>query len=123
MSVISLDVCRQLRREVRVVHLDVRGQRVVQVGHSRREVARVRRGVRRGSPAVLQQDVPVVSAVEVGPPHQHLGKSKRCSGALPRKSKAWNVFMCSSKTRTWASVPPEANRSPALEKATVITGP
>lgn len=31
--------------------------------------------------------------------------------------------LCGHRRQTWASVPPEANRSPALEKATVITAP
>lgn len=45
---------------------------MVQVGQSRREVAWMRRRVWRGSAAVLPQNVPVVSSVKVGPPHQHL---------------------------------------------------
>lgn len=49
----------------------------MQVGKSRREVARVRRWVRRGSTAVLHQNIPVVSSVKVGPPRQDLGGFKK----------------------------------------------
>lgn len=55
---------------------------MVQVGQSRREVARVGQRVRRSSAAVLQQHIPVVSPVKVGSPHQHLGdfeKVFRCT--------------------------------------------
>jgi len=54
-------------------HLDDRGLRAVQVGSSGVDVRQVGGGVRGGPPAVLLQDVPVGSGVQVCPPHQHLG--------------------------------------------------
>lgn len=96
---------------------------MVQVGQPGREVARVRRRVRRGSAAVLQQHIPVVSSVKVGPPRQHLGEFKKMFKHSSRQSKSTDCICIFMQRQTWASVPPEANRSPALEKATVITGP
>ena len=91
-----------------------------------------------GPPAVLLQDVLVGFGVKVCPPHQHLGnqgtsksfKTQVQFSTIKLKQKPWNDkllrewgTLCKYETPTWPSAPPEAKRSPALEKATVITAP